>query len=423
MAISKFDRMLTCNVIIETKSNPTPDGGAAMWQPALLQKGRPTNLIILDQQDNTSIPTPQSDTCIKKADMPTAKPHPYQVVRRGSLDERYLNFPTRASSLKRGSASRSPTPSPTRSDIDPHSGSTSAMRNFRDIVWSKTKNISLGCAITGEGLVNGNPMPALEAAYIVPQSQWYTYPMDDEGTLADPAVEAELQQAYNNIWGPDNGVLLMASEHNLFDTLFFSIHPETRRIRAFVNTGCVTKYHGKTYPQFDDLALKLVRHHYIRSVFENTIHPSIPTPDGPLTGTPILPPAKYLRLGGDPVKQPSNLATSSLPGIPPLNTAGSDSRGASPHTTQAVVRPPSPPLSEHSSEAGFEKGIVEVAEGFGRGRPSEKKRLTSTMGEEEQWMGRQTKSATTMGEQTKSATTMGEDEQWMGRQTKKPKLE
>lgn len=85
MAITKFDRAWACNVVIETKSDPIvyqqdgllrvkdiayylelilifdkPDGGAAIWQPALLQKGISANPIILDQQDVTEFPTPQS---------------------------------------------------------------------------------------------------------------------------------------------------------------------------------------------------------------------------------------------------------------------------------------------------------------------------------------------------------------------------
>lgn len=85
------------------------------------------------------------------------------------------------------------------------------------------------------------------------------------------------------------------------------------------------------------------------------------------------------------------MGTSSLPGAPPSNTALSDSQGASPHSTQAVVRPPSLPLSEHGSEAGFEKGMIEVVEDIGRCRRPEKKQLTSTLGKDKQWMDRQTK--------------------------------
>lgn len=68
---------------------------------------------------------------------------------------------------------------------------------FRANVWARSGQ---GCAITREGCLNGKATDAVEAAHIVPQFQWYTYPMDDEGRLADPDNDAELERAWRGVW-------------------------------------------------------------------------------------------------------------------------------------------------------------------------------------------------------------------------------
>lgn len=144
--------------------------------------------------------------------MPTAKSHKrYLGIRNktsSDSDERYQRIPTHKLSLKRGSTSRSPSPSPTRTDFTEDEippvliptvvnlrDARSLIHGFRANVWARS---GLGCAITREGSLNGKATDSVEAAHIVPQSQWYTFPMDDEGRLADN--DAELERAWRRVW-------------------------------------------------------------------------------------------------------------------------------------------------------------------------------------------------------------------------------
>lgn len=190
-----------------------------------------------------------------------------------------------------------------------------------------------------------------------------------------------------------NGIMLESTLHRCFDARLFSIHPETRKIRAFINLGLITKFHGQTATLPDDIPKKILQHHWDMCCLENTVAPDVPFPMNVLTDIPQLPPrAKFLRASeGDPSKQTPNPGTPSFPDAPPSDTSSSGKQVFSSASYQATAHPPSPPPSEPGSEEPLDKETIKIPgiaqqliedisddEWYGRGRSREKKRCMAT---------------------------------------------
>lgn len=145
--------------------------------------------------------------------MPTRRVDPrYLEIGSKSTDERHAGFPTRASSqartpsLKRSASSSQTTSlSPSRTDttvaddIPSVIASPDARRIIKAFPSSVFELCNEGCVISGKGILRRLAGPGLEAAHIVPQSQWNTFPIDGQ-SMADPGVVDQLQLAWRNTW-------------------------------------------------------------------------------------------------------------------------------------------------------------------------------------------------------------------------------
>lgn len=139
--------------------------------------------------------------------MPTRRFDPRYVKIGGKTqDNRLLSFPTRSSSRNRGSSlkrsissSRTTSLSPTRPPdiIDPAATSQALDHFTRSVIELSSQR---GCVITGKGDLRGHAGPGLEAAHIVPQSQWNTFPINEKNGIANPEVDSELEIAWKGTW-------------------------------------------------------------------------------------------------------------------------------------------------------------------------------------------------------------------------------
>ncbi|TVY62406.1 hypothetical protein Focb16_v004282 [Fusarium oxysporum f. sp. cubense] len=160
------------------------------------------------------------------------------------------------------------------------------------------------CAVSGEGdswVINPTIGPALQACHIVPQNHYHLYPItqdqeDDGDTGYSPR---RLQEAWQRTWAPGNGILLMSHLHELFDQRLFSIHPETRRIRAFVPYNVLTKHNGEEARMLDHVDPNALRHHWDMCVMENmtAMMPLLELLTGG-TNTPFSPSSELLMTPG-----------------------------------------------------------------------------------------------------------------------------
>ncbi|OIW23176.1 hypothetical protein CONLIGDRAFT_605842 [Coniochaeta ligniaria NRRL 30616] len=142
-------------------------------------------------------------------------------------------------------------------------------RKFRDNVF-----VSAGkCAITGKGrswCISPIAGPGLEACHIIPQIQYYTYPLpgvdvqDVEST--QPRALAEL---WYSTWRPSNGILLASHLHAAFDSRLLSIHPVTKIIRVFMPYDMIAEFHGRKASLPSSVDLRAIRHHYDMCCIEN----------------------------------------------------------------------------------------------------------------------------------------------------------
>ena len=118
------------------------------------------------------------------------------------------------------------------------------------------------CAVSGLGRAwtrAGGLGPGVQACHIVPRLQYNLYPdrwpplsdIESEesevggGAFASPVASRDrLEKAWKNTWAGGNSLLLLRHLHDLFDARFFSIHPETKRIRIFVPYDVLKPYHS-----------------------------------------------------------------------------------------------------------------------------------------------------------------------------------
>ncbi|KUI57635.1 hypothetical protein VP1G_10941 [Cytospora mali] len=156
------------------------------------------------------------------------------------------------------------------------------MRSFRDDVWR------LCCVITREGNLGGKPSPGIDATHIVPQSQWHTFPMSDDQDTADPNSIDKLNCAWMGTWSSiTNGIMLENTLQKCFNARIIAFHPGTHIIRAFIDLGLITKFHGKRATLPSDIPKKVLQHHWDMCCLEYT--PSMVVPTSVLTDVPELP--------------------------------------------------------------------------------------------------------------------------------------
>ncbi|KUI74580.1 hypothetical protein VM1G_10064 [Cytospora mali] len=421
-----------------------PADNAASWAPALLLPSPSAkNLIILDQRNNDPFPMPTADvhsyqyvfhldcahpedphkindTCIyrKPGMIKRRKDQRYIDIGSRSSDPNVADFPTRTSSrtrtssLKRDSthSSRSPSPSRTVASIpdelcfippDERREMTRIINQYATNVFQSCPR----CVITGEGNYYGIQGPGLEAAHIVPQSQWNKYPID-EGIPESGNIEL-LKIAWRSTWDAQrNGIMLLSIVHRCFDARLIAIHPKTKLVRVFVNYDPLNKYHGKKVNLPRSVPVEVWQHHWDMCCLENTVGTSLPFP-GSLTDIdiPELPKPKVQKLDhGDPTKQGSSFkATDSKA----TDTQATDIQATDIQASSVSIyhgsHPPSPPLSKRASVErepwpfgkeilndpdivqqviGEDKVLEEINIEDGRGRPRKRKQPGCTATEE-----------------------------------------
>ncbi|KAF4948333.1 hypothetical protein FSARC_13774 [Fusarium sarcochroum] len=230
--------------------------------------------------------------CAQHISRPTRKYDArYLPPNKSSSDPRYARLPfrrtakprTSSQSPKRGSGSTSPTKEyeleditelhmPPKMEIDADTA--------RQTIESFRKNCLIDsdrCAISGKGrswYTTPAIGPALQACHIVPQQHYHIYPDALFQTRADEGDDVEfsserLRQAWTNTWSSENGILLKNDLHELFDTRLISIHPKTKKIRAFVPYDILTEFHGRTATVSSEVDEAALRHHYEMSCIEN----------------------------------------------------------------------------------------------------------------------------------------------------------
>ncbi|KAI1120151.1 hypothetical protein F5Y10DRAFT_259000 [Nemania abortiva] len=129
------------------------------------------------------------------------------------------------------------------------------------------------CAVSrqGESWCPGLPIsPGIQACHIVPEIHYHLYPGSrNDGDTTIEACLRRLQEAWENTWSPDNGILLRKDLHVLFDARLFSIHPETFRIRVFVPCDILIEFNDKIALIHPDTDRRALQHHYEMCCIEN----------------------------------------------------------------------------------------------------------------------------------------------------------
>lgn len=83
--------------------------------------------------------------------------------------------------------------------------------------------------------------------------------------------------------------MLESTLRKCFDARLISIHPETRKVRAFLNLGIITKVHGRTATLSESIPKKVLQHYWDMCCLENTVSSFIPWGPKLVTDKPELP--------------------------------------------------------------------------------------------------------------------------------------
>ncbi|KUI63904.1 hypothetical protein VM1G_10596 [Cytospora mali] len=365
------------------------------WQPALLPRDATScGHIVLDHHNNNPFPTPASntiedysyvfhdpqctsrdqhslqDSCIQRADLPRGRSDPRYLEIGKQSHESFGLAPMRKKrrSTSSPTVSRNSSPSNTQTDTPddlqiclPRTELISLDKarpiidSFRNNVLSNTTT----CVVSGKGKSwCGSRLtgPGIEAAHIVPQVHWNTYPVDIDGRIVANTPN-KLRSAWLSTWDSSNGCPMMSNLHKCFDLRLFSIHPITHIIRAFVNYDLIVDFHGSKAQLPRNIDPRALQHHWDMCCLENTPTWSLDSDSSGLSQIPELP-SSLLNSDvsqGDPSK-----------GVFPhaSDTQASDTHAADTQTSSdmqafrlnsflasgATACPPSPPPSEPGSE-------------------------------------------------------------------------
>ncbi|KAK1749713.1 hypothetical protein QBC47DRAFT_418767 [Echria macrotheca] len=268
------------------------DGAVAHAVPADASGARMQLHVALHARQECAAPTSAAlehhlrSHCARRVQPRKRLKRPYLGINEKATDLP-LGLPFRSSGRNSGNRSGSQSPrkrprsesqSPTKSTLElgdipeagPSTGSDGLenpelrllMQQFRATACSRNDR----CAVTGLGRAwtrAGGLGPGVEACHIVPQLQYNLYPdrwppfsgieseeADVGGGMLAATSRDRLEKAWKNTWAGGNSLLLLRHFHDLFDARFFSIHPETKRIRIFVPYDVLKPYHGLR-AQFD----------------------------------------------------------------------------------------------------------------------------------------------------------------------------
>lgn len=215
------------------------------------------------------------------------------------------------------------------------------------------------CAITGKGggWWGKGVGPAIYAAHIVPQLHWSVYPDSRQNVVQEE--RSLLQHAWEHTWAQPNGLLLASHLHTCFDARLVSIHPETRKVRAFMPYDMILDYHGKLAQLPTRVDLHALRHHYDMCCLENMTALKPPGASSVLKSTSdtIFNLASPPPVTGDPSKQDPPRSQGGGQASCAADPAGMSAKRQHESTHNQLKskeqHPPSPPPSE--PEHGQEK--------------------------------------------------------------------
>ncbi|KUI70963.1 hypothetical protein VM1G_06570 [Cytospora mali] len=385
---------------------PDADDGT-IWQPALLPLDAASrSFTILDHQDEHPFPIPTTGTVdeytyvFHKSHCTNRHQHSLQdaciqcvktLGRR--TDPRYLeigkqsleSFGLAPLRKKRRSASGSTlsqtsSPSPTKTDIPdevylPRTEviSQDEARPYIDSFRSDVLAVSDTCVITGKGKTWFSRLvgPGIEAAHIVPQIQWNTFPLDSDNNVAGSNPQ-KLRRAWLATWSAENGFPMMSHLHKCFDLRLFSIHPITHKIRAFVNYDLLTDLHGSKAIVPKRVSQQALQHHWDMCCIENISLWTVWPYEDVLAQVPELPRPllNSNKSRGDPSKRALPRASDTqASNTQATDTQGTDTQATGTQATDALqtsdmrafrlnsflasaaaTSPPSPPPSQSGSE-------------------------------------------------------------------------
>jgi hypothetical protein len=180
------------------------------------------------------------------------------------------------------------------------------------------------CALSGMGkswLCGGVAGLGIEAAHVVPQNHWYTYPCDDKMRIADVNRPAEMKQVWLRTWTFSNGLPMLSHLRKCFDARLISIHPDTRRIRAFADYDILTQLHGQPAHLPEYIDPKALRHHWDMCCLENM-------------------PSSWL---AQEPEQSATVGSIPTPRIPAADSVGQSSSQSTDKPSQQTLPPPPPP--------------------------------------------------------------------------------
>ncbi|KUI64255.1 hypothetical protein VM1G_11080 [Cytospora mali] len=181
-------------------------------------------------------------------------------------------------------------------------------------------------------------------------AKWMVFPISDNQDIADPTDDDSLVYAWKATWSPNaNGIMLDSTLYSCFNQRLWSIHPETRKFRAFIDIPYLNKFHGKTVTLSREIDDNPLRYHYDICIFENTVSPNVPAP---------------LKL----TDVPSYQATAHPPSPPP-SKPGSEERTLWPFS------------KDTSKVPGTAQQLIEDIsdnDGYSRGRSRKRRRCTSS---------------------------------------------
>ncbi|KAK5995631.1 hypothetical protein PT974_04045 [Cladobotryum mycophilum] len=199
--------------------------------------------------------------------------HRYLPPKKSSTDPRYARFPLRKTARARGISSRSP---PKRSQ----SGSVLTRRDSGTPDINEDPEFDLSSIVAPPEMeVNfasaRTTMDSFRKACLVGSGrcaqQYHLYPLESsvEGDGSNGYSFERLSDAWDCTWSVSNGILLLSHLHELFDGRWFSIHPDTHRIRVFVPYDVIEEYHGRKAKIPSHVSRAALWHHYDMCCIEN----------------------------------------------------------------------------------------------------------------------------------------------------------
>ncbi|CAN8103097.1 unnamed protein product [Discula destructiva] len=224
----------------------------------------------------------------------------------------------------------------------------SKIDGFRTRVLTKGRT---ACAISGKGKpwFDGMLGMGIEAAHIIPQLHWAVYPLTPL-SMAIPEDKNQLEMAWRRTWLSTNGLPLLSHLHKCFDARLVTIHPLTKKVRAFVDYDVLADHHGQQayLASVQDVDSNALQHHYDMCCIENMVAEWVPDGAAPPAALPTTPSAQALLMAPPQVPGPRTATEQgTLAGSASSQVIGTWQASVSQQPPSGnTTRPSSPPASD-----------------------------------------------------------------------------